>query len=277
MSSDVIQSLLFASREITIVIGLFGLITGLIGNALNIIIFTSLKTFRETSCALYLTAASVCNIFHLLASLLSRILIAGYTIDLTQTSLVLCKLRQFVAIAGTLMALTCMCFATIDQYLSLTNRWRYLSQRRIAWRLILLNILFWSLYNIPVLIYYNNVYSLSTNKWTCAITNPNYSIYFNRFHVSILSGFIQLILRISFGLLAFINVRNLPNRQVPIIRLERDKQLTSMVTKKKSLLLFPISISSLLGFDRDYNRCDLIFTLLYILYLFNLYIHFRSI
>jgi hypothetical protein len=231
MSSDIVQSLINASQEVTIYIGFFGLISGLVGNAINIIVFTSLKTFRETSCALYLTAASVCNVFHLSASLLSRILIAGYGIDLTQTSLVLCKLRQFVAIAGTLMALTCMCFATIDQFLSLTNRWHYLTQRRIAWRLIIGNIIFWSLYNIPALIYYNNVYSIFTGKWSCTITNQVYIIYFNRFHITILNGFIQLIIRIIFGLLAFINVRRLANRRIPIVRLERDKQLTKMVTK----------------------------------------------
>lgn len=230
MSSSLIQSFVTASSQVVIYIGFFGLISGLLGNALNIIIFTSLKTFRETSCALYLTAASVFNISHLIASLLSRVLIAGYGIDPTQSSLALCKLRQFVSNAGTLPAVTCICLATINQFLSLTDRWRYLSQRRIAWRLVLFTTVFWLLYTIPSLIYYNRTYSPSTDKWSCGITNPTFSLYFNRFHISFLIGFIPLFLRIIFGLLAFINVRSLNNRRVPIIRLERDKQLTSMVS-----------------------------------------------
>ncbi len=48
MSSTFIQSLVFASQEIVIYIGFFALISGVLGNTLNIIIFTSLKTFRET-------------------------------------------------------------------------------------------------------------------------------------------------------------------------------------------------------------------------------------
>ncbi len=65
--------------------------------------------------------------------------------------------------------------------------------------------------------------------WSCAITNPTYTLYFNRFFIPFLLGFIPLIIRTIFGLLAFINVRSLTNRQIPIVRLERDKQLTSMV------------------------------------------------
>jgi hypothetical protein len=239
MSSTFIQSLVFASQEIVIYIGFFALISGVLGNTLNIIIFTSLKTFRETSCVFYLTTASAFNIFHLLAALLSRILIAGYNIDLTQTSLVLCKLRQFVTNAGLIIALTCMCFTTIDQFLSLTNRWRYLSQRYIASHLVIFTVVFWCLYSIPFIVFNNIVYSSITGNVTCTITNAIFAIYNSRFHTPILIGFLQLIIRIIFGLLAFINVRSLANRRIPIIRLERDKQLTSMVRIfKRTILLY---------------------------------------
>jgi hypothetical protein len=239
MSSTFVQSLTLASQHIVTSIGFFSLISGLLGNTLNIIIFTSLKTFRETSCAFYLTIASAANIFHILAGLLSRILIAGYGIDLTQTSLVLCKLRQFVTITGPLIALSCLCFATIDQFLSLTIQWRHLSHRRIATRLVTFTFIFWCLYGIPFIIFYNNIFSSNTGTWTCGITNPDLVTYFNRFHISFLIGFLQLSIRIIFGLLAFINVRSLKNnRQTPIVRLERDKQLTTMVRDIKTKYFF---------------------------------------
>ena len=64
---------------------------------------------------------------------------------------------------------------------------------------------------------------------SCTTTNTVFANYFSEFHVSFLIGFVPLIIRIVFGLLAFINVRSLGNRRVPIVRLERDKQLTKMV------------------------------------------------
>jgi hypothetical protein len=219
----------YAAAQIVIYIGFLILISGLIGNTLNIIIFTSLKTFRQTSCALYLTAASFANILHLLANLLSRILITGYNTDLTKTSTVLCKLRQYVATIAPLMALSCMCFATVDQFASLTIRWRHFSQRHVACRLVTVAMIFWCLTNIPVIIYQYNYFSSTTNQWTCAITNTYFAIYNSRVYVPFLLGFVQLMIRISFGLLAFVNVRSLANRQTAIIRLERDKQITSMV------------------------------------------------
>ncbi len=196
---------------------------------LNIIIFTSLKTFRETSCAFYLTIASIVNILHILATLLSCILIVGYNIDLTETSLVLCKLRLFIALTGPLIVFSCMCFATIDQFLSLTIRWRHLSHRNIAWRLTVFTIIVCCLHGIPVIIFNDNIFSSDTETWACTITNPTYTLYFSRFFIPFLLGFLPLTIRTIFGLLAFINVRRLTNRQTLIVRLERDKQLTSMV------------------------------------------------
>ncbi len=229
MPSTIIDSFQYVGALFTINIGLFILVSGLFGNILNIIIFTSLKTFRETSCGFYLTSASFANIIHLTASLLSRILITGYNIDLTLTSSTICKLRQYIAVVAPLTALSCMCLATIDQFASLTIRWRHFSQRYIAWCLVTLILLFWCLTNIPVIIYHNIYLSSVNGTWRCSITNTNFSIYFSQFYVSFLLGFIQLMIRIIFGLLAFINVRSLPNRQIPIVRLERDKQITSMV------------------------------------------------
>ncbi|CAF4132982.1 unnamed protein product, partial [Adineta steineri] len=230
MSSNVTDLAKQISGIITTDIGLFILTTGLLGNILNIIVFLSLKTFRETSCAFYLTSASFANIIQLVATLFSRILITGYNIDLTQTSLFLCKLRPYVATIAPLMSISSMCFATIDQFTSLSVRWRHFNQRYIAAYLTIITLIFWCLVNIPVIIY-NNITMASTNPvtWACSITNANFSLYYNRFYISFLLGFLQLIIRIIFGLMAFINVRSLRNNQVPIIRLERDKQITSMV------------------------------------------------
>ena len=218
----------YLTEQIIIYVGFIILFAGVVGNTLNIIVFTSLKTFRETSCAFYLTVASFANIIHLLASLLSRVLITGYSIDLTLTSSAICKLRQFIALLAPTMALSSMCFATIDQFASLTVRGRKWSQLWIAHRLILVTLVFWCLCNIPVILF-NNTTSSDNGPRACSITNPDFNLFYSRFYVSYLLGFLQILIRSSFGLLAFINVRRLVHSRVPVIRLERDKQITSMV------------------------------------------------
>lgn len=75
-----------------------------------------------------------------------------------------------------------------------------------------------------------DIYSISnTNKTTCISANEIFNTYIFRFIFPVLLGFLPLIIRITFGVLAFINVPCLQNRQVPIVRLERDQQLTAMV------------------------------------------------
>jgi hypothetical protein len=68
------SSLAFDTEEITIYLGTFYLITGVIGGFLNIIVFLSLKTFRQSSCAFYLMLMSIVNVGELLAGQLTRIL-----------------------------------------------------------------------------------------------------------------------------------------------------------------------------------------------------------
>ncbi|UJR38063.1 hypothetical protein I4U23_030744 [Adineta vaga] len=63
----------------TICLGIPFLIAGLLGACLNIIVFLSLKTFRQSSCAFFLTIMSFVNIGQLLTGLLSRILIMDLT------------------------------------------------------------------------------------------------------------------------------------------------------------------------------------------------------
>ena len=71
------------------------LIAGVVGGFLNIIVFLSLQTFRQSSCAFYLTIMSVFNIGQIVFRFTTRIMICGFGIDWTQTSLFYCKFRYF--------------------------------------------------------------------------------------------------------------------------------------------------------------------------------------
>jgi hypothetical protein len=81
MSSSVIASLLDANQKIFIYFGIPILTIGLIDEVLNTIVFLSLKTFRQSSCAFYLTMLSIVNIGQFISGLLTRIMISGFNID----------------------------------------------------------------------------------------------------------------------------------------------------------------------------------------------------
>jgi len=81
MSTSFSTYLDFIAKEVSFHFGLPVLIGGTIGNILNIIVFLSLRTFRQNSCAFYLTIMSIVNIGQLTTGLLARIMITGFGID----------------------------------------------------------------------------------------------------------------------------------------------------------------------------------------------------
>ena len=82
------MSLPYIGQQITIYFGWFVVIIGMIGNSLNIWIFSSVRTYYRTSCTFYFLIASIDNILYLTTVSISRIIMSGYQIDLTRTSLV---------------------------------------------------------------------------------------------------------------------------------------------------------------------------------------------
>ena len=157
MSSDIRASLNSATQYISIYLGIPMLIVGVLGGLLNILVFLSLKIFRRNSCAFYLMIMSVVNVIILITGLLSRITISGFGIDWTQTSTLYCKARVYFNQLSILLSLTCICLATIDQYLSThaaLHEYRK-NSLKLARLLIALFVLVWLLHGIPYLFYYD--------------------------------------------------------------------------------------------------------------------------
>jgi len=219
-------SLLFS-----IYVGTFIFVSGIIGNIFNILVFLSLKTFRQNSCAFYLTAMSFLNIGQLVTSLLPRTLNLWFTIDWSIKSLAYCKIRVYLFQVCTLASFSCMCLATIDQFLITCShpRWQRFSSIKFAYCFFKISILVWILHGIPVLIYQNDILIPSSGEYTCTISNQVFQSYntygFTLVYVSILPVLVTVI----FGSLAYRNVTQLAYRAVPLIRRELDRQLTVMV------------------------------------------------
>ena len=224
-------SFTYLSQQITIYWGSFILFSGLLGGSINCIVFLSLKTFRQNSCAFYLMILSLFNMGQLLATVLSRIMITGFNIDWTERSIFYCKFRTMFLHLCSLMSFTCMCLATIDQFLATCSRrrWQQMCNIKIAYVLTVIFIFIWILHEIPALVFNDLVSTSNSSKITCANTSFIYQQYVIFIYLFILTGILPLSINIIFGSLAYRNVRQIPYRTVPLVRRELDKQLTSMV------------------------------------------------
>ncbi|CAF4100115.1 unnamed protein product [Adineta steineri] len=230
MSSS-LSSYTSAVQYIVTYMGMSTVLIGVVGNTLNIVVFISLKTFRENSCAFYLMFMSFVNIGQLITGQLSRVLITGFSIDLTIRSAFYCKFRAFGVEMFQFISLTCLCLATIDQFLATCSHvyWQQFSNIKLARRLTVISTIFWILYSIPYLIFYNQIVSSTTNQTSCTYSNVNFQQYHVYMNNIILSGGLPLLITVAFGSLAYRNVRQIAYRTIPLVRRELDKQLTNMV------------------------------------------------
>jgi hypothetical protein len=219
---------------ITIIIG------GVLGGIVNVIIFLSLRIYRQSSSAFYLTVVSIINIGQLLSGLLSRVLINVVGIDWTTTSFAFCIMRNYFFQACAIISPACLCLATIDQYLATSDRpqWQRWNSIKAASCLSACTIVFWLIYGISYIMNYRLIVSTTTGQTSCVIIDPIFNTYYNNFHVPVLMCSIPLCITIIFGLLAYRNVRQLSHRTVPIVRRRHEVQLTAMVLVQVVFNLF---------------------------------------
>ncbi|CAF1110335.1 unnamed protein product [Rotaria sordida] len=225
-SSSFIATLGFVTRQINIFAGTSIFIAGVIGGLLTTIVFLSLRTFRDSPCAFYLSVMSFVNIGQLLTGLLSRITTNMSGIDWTQLSLFY---YQYLA--------TCQ-----------RPRWQRWSNLKSARCLSIVCIMFSILTAIPCLIYYTHNVSLITGKISCTATNGFFiqlNIYFYRL---IMSNVLPLFIALVFGSLTYRNVKEIAYRTIPLVRRELDKQLTAMILVQDIFTFMTILPIMTLGF-----------------------------
>ncbi len=101
----------------------------------------------------------------------------------------ICKIREFLVDYFTLISLTCICLATMDQYLSLTRS--ELSQLHFAHQ------------NISFLVSFDALLGSCKNSYLI------YSNYSNYFFWRVLLGSLTVFVMLIFSLLSFNNVRKI--------------------------------------------------------------------
>ena len=230
-ASNTLLSLSLVSQQVVTYVGIFFFIIGIIGGPLVLLVFLSLRTFRESSCAFYLIVMSVVNTIHMFTGLLTFIMINGFGINWTNMSIVYCKLRAFYIQFCVFVSLICVSFAVIDQFLATCSnpRWHRWNDVKIARNMVIGASFIGILHGIPYLIYFTHSSSPLTGRITCVNSNANFDKYRTSIFTPIFTAALPTITMIIFGLLAYRNVQRIAYRTVPLVRRELDKQLTTMV------------------------------------------------
>ncbi|CAF1043532.1 unnamed protein product [Adineta steineri] len=237
MSSSVATTILFVSKEFALYGYFIILISGIIGNIGNILVFTYYKIFRRNQCAFYLIVETITDCCLLLVALPFRISELAFALDLTRASLIWCKLKAMISYTSTLITFSAICFAAIDQYLSTNyHPWlRQLSTLKLAHRLTYSSIIIWVVYGSMFLIFFE-----IQSTAGCTIYNVDFARYFSFFHYIMLNGMIPILVSSIFSLLAYLNVRRIVQMRMIVVRRKLDKQLTAMVLTKVVFLVCTI-------------------------------------
>jgi hypothetical protein len=224
------MSLSYIGQQITIYVGLFLAVTGIIGNGINVLVFSMNRSYRTTPCTFYFLIASAYNIIYISMSLLSRIVAIGFGIDLTQTSTSWCKIRPITSASFIVASLSCTCLATIDQFFasSQSANIRRFSNIKLAHLLVSITTIVWLLHGIPSLVLYN----ISPTTHTCINNNDAYIVYFSIYNIAFISV-IPVLVMVVFGYLTYRNIR----LTRVLAQQQADRQLVRMISVQIALVL----------------------------------------
>ena len=219
-------TILLIANQYSVYVGCISIGAGIIGNIINILIFTRLKFFRTNQGVFYLTIESIFDIIYQLYYLSLTIFKYLYGSDLTDSSLIKCRTKHLFGQSTALIAFCMICLAAADQFLSSSYRfhWRQICTIKLSRHLAFLTVILCVTHSILFSLAFNIVPSAG-----CIISHPVSIRYASVFFYPFLMGFLPIAIATSFSLLAFGNVRRIVRRQIPIERRRFDRQITAMI------------------------------------------------
>ncbi|CAF3875570.1 unnamed protein product [Rotaria sp. Silwood1] len=245
--SSYVELLNKAAQQVNIVVGIVFLVLGVIGNCLNIVMFSSLlniKLFPSSPSRLYLLTTAIADFIFVAYLLTTRIMISGFFIPLTNTINFICKSRFFIGQVCIYISLFCTCFATIDQYLlsSRSVKVRQLSQLSFARIIVLILIIVSCLINMPELFIYN-VYSRGNGTSTiCTVYSSSWTFYFTYIQSLVILCLLPLSIFIIFNILTKNNLRSVRQVHQSIADQMTRMVLLRAMTMALSLLVATVQI-----------------------------------
>jgi hypothetical protein len=207
-------------------------LVGNIGSIFTCIIFHQ-PTFRNSPCAMYFIASSLSQMCAFNFALVFRILQYGFNIPLVNMFLWFCKMRNYVFYIVIATSRYNIILASVDCYFAssrnaLRRQW---SSKKIAFRLIIGNLIFWSLIYIQVIIFYE------IHDDTCNYQSGTYGRFFS-IYISIDSGILPVFLMLIFGLLTIKNVSQTKRRVRPVAMINNGRSVLDDRMSKKDTQLY---------------------------------------
>jgi hypothetical protein len=211
------------------------LVLGVLGNIINIHMFT-LKNFFRNSCCMYLLAASIINVFSISWGILPSLYVLDNT-DPSTYSVTYCKLRPYTIHTLLMIGRSLIVFACADRYAMCARsvRLRSFCEPKSAIRIIIAHIFVWPLLTIHIAILQNYI----GNK--CFTSGPYILIY--GVYVTIVAGTVPPVLMIIFSVLTIRYRRELRTRlNTARINNRRDDALTIMLLSQVVVYVITTSL-----------------------------------
>ena len=233
MSPEILNAV---SQRLNIYLGLVMFTLGVIGCLWNLLILRH-HSLRSSSCCTYMFIGSWASLIQLVFGLLCRILVEGFNFDQTVTNIAWCKIRNYITLSASLIALSCLVWSAMDRFFSTCReiKWRYLNSAYVARQICLSTIIFWMLVAIPTLIYTVPMQSKSAKR-VCDSSSVIWSKIATYFLNLFCYGIFPWLFMSLFGCLTLRNVRRIRHQRIHplpnavLVRMTRvDKQLTSIL------------------------------------------------
>ena len=239
--SHSLSSLEVVQREMIRSMSSILLLSGVIGNILNCLIFSH-RSLRHKSCSFYFFGTSLANLLTLCFGCFTRLLIIwGITPYISSLSFY-CKIRSFFTMFGLSASSWFIVAACADRYASSCSdaRIRSLSQVKVAHRVsIVMSMLIALVWSQMFICFQGDLMGVNCNPSTrfCHTIND-----------VILLLFYSVLPPVLMFLFGFLTIRNVQNRSISRTANKKERQLTVMLVAQVlwvTILSLPISIQKI--------------------------------
>ncbi|UJR17032.1 hypothetical protein I4U23_003930 [Adineta vaga] len=205
-------------------------ISGNIGILFSIWIFHR-KSWRKNVCVFYFFICLLNNFININSMLLRNIIVIGFNNQLLNTSVILCKLSNYILFIFEVMSPSILVLASIDRLLISSNNveTRLYSSRRLAYFSLSISIIIWSIFFIHILVKFD-IYQLGPLSAICTFE-------YSRFYLNFLNNSQLIISTVLLLLMIFLSVFSYKNvRQIKLVPRQQRQNIRTMHRKDFQLL-----------------------------------------
>ena len=233
-------------NPITLYVPFCTIIVGSLGGVLNVFTFAA-KPFRENSCGLYFLFSSLFDLFYLVFSATTRLMIDNYPFMIPSASSTFCKLRNYVSALSPTLAAWFLVWSSVDRCVrtSASAKWRRWSDERTARLVVGFSIIFYVLWYSHILVYYDvQLRDAQTSSYVCIPLAGFYTVFLSTF-LLVWNGGMYLAMLIA-SWITLRHVRASRHRAAPQMEISR-RRFPSIDRHLIRIMLFQIGVGVLLS------------------------------